>query len=136
MDFMVWLLLGALVQEPSTLRTIDKGDHSLIADGRQVIVRTPTEWHALWREHAGERERPAADLSREMIVGVFLGSRPTAGFRIEIVGVDERDSGVVVRYRETRPSPGGLTAQVLTSPYHLVALAQRPGEVRFERVER
>jgi hypothetical protein len=134
---MVWLLLlAALVQDPSPLRTIDKGDHSLFAAGRQAIVRTPAEWSALWREHAGERPQPAVDLSREMIVAVFLGSRPTAGFRIEIVGVDEKGGDVVVRYRETRPSPGGLTAQVLTSPYHLVAVARRPGQVRFERVER
>jgi len=134
---MVWLLmLITLFQGSSPLRTIDKGDHSLLDDGRQVIVRTPAEWSALWREHAGERPQPAVNLSAEMIVGVFLGSRPTAGFTIEIVGVDDKDGGVLVRYRERRPSPGGLAAQVLTSPYHLVAVPRRPGEVRFERVER
>jgi hypothetical protein len=134
---MIWLLfLAALFQGSPTLRTIEQGDHSLFDAGRQLVARTPAEWNALWREHAGERPQPPVDLSKEMVVGVFLGSRPTAGFTIRIAGVDEKDGAVVVRYRETRPPQGGLTAQVLTSPYHLAAVARRAGEVRFERVER
>ena len=67
---------------------------------------TPEEWDALWRQHSPDRPRPQLDLSREMAAGVFLGSRPTAGFNIEIVGTAEKDGVLVVHYRETRP-PGG-----------------------------
>jgi hypothetical protein len=134
---MIWLaVLATLLQTAPMFRTIDKGDQSLFDDGRQMVVRTTAEWSALWREHAGERPQPPIDLSKEMIVGVFLGSRPTAGFTIEIVGIEDVDGGLRVRYREARPPAGGLTAQVLTSPYHLVAIPRRAGEVRFERVER
>ena len=62
-----------------------------------------------------------------MVVGVFLGSRPTAGFGVEIVSAREEQGALVVRYRETRPAADAIAAQVLTSPYHLVAVPKRGG---------
>ena len=55
-----------------------------------------------------------------MVVGVFLGGRPTAGYGVEIVGVREEHGALVVEYGETRPPAARITAQVLTAPYHLV----------------
>jgi hypothetical protein len=116
------------------LRTLDKGFESQLDDGRQAVAKSAEEWSRLWNQHAGERPRPNVDFSREMVVGVFLGSRPTAGFAIELVGAREEAGVLVVRYRETRPAAGGVTAQVLTSPYHIVAVP-RHADVRFERVD-
>src|SRR5436190_19970182 len=61
-------------------RTIAKGDQSNIESPTQVLARTEAEWVALWRRHAGDGERPPVDFTREMVVGVFMGSRPNAGF--------------------------------------------------------
>lgn len=127
------LLLGAA---SVPMKTIDKGSHSRIDAARRAVVRTPPEWARLWTEHAGERARPAVDFGRETIVAVFLGSRPTAGFGVEIVEVREEEGTTVVRYRETRPGPGTVTAQVVTSPYDIVAVPRRQGEIRFEQVEK
>ena len=55
---------------------------------------------------------------------------------MEIVGYHEgggRD--IVVEYRETTPSRGAITAQVIVSPYHLVALPKRTGTVTFEKLK-
>lgn len=115
------------------MRTIDKGEHSNLDDAAQIVAKTQEEWEQLWRKHAPDRPRPAVDFSKEMAVGVFLGSRPTAGYTLEIVGATESDGSLVVRYREARPSPGAMTAQVLTSPYHIVAVPFFPGGVKFEK---
>ena len=40
-----------------------------------------------------------------------------------------------MRYRERRPAPGMLSAQVLTFPYSIVAVPRLTGPVRFERVD-
>jgi hypothetical protein len=132
---MIWLLLLVSLAQNPTVRTLDRGDQSRIDEPRQVVARTADEWRTLWRQHAEDRPAPAVDLAREMVVGVFLGTRPTAGYGVEVVGVEVRDGAVVVRYRESRPAPGSLTAQVLTAPFHVVALPQRPGEIRFERID-
>ncbi len=117
------------------MQTIDKGAASDIDEARQAVARTSGEWARLWKEHAGDRARPAIDFGRDMVVAVFLGTRPTAGYGVEVVDAAQDGGGIVVRYRETRPQPGMMTAQVLTSPYVIVAITKAPGDVRFETVE-
>jgi hypothetical protein len=127
-------LMMTTLQATMPIRSIDKGLESQMDDARQVTVRSAADWAKLWNQHAGERARPAVDFSKEMVVGVFLGSRPTAGFSIEIVSAREEGATLVVQYRETRPPQGGgVVAQILTSPYHIVAVPMH-ADVRFEKV--
>ena len=119
-----------------SLRSIDKGLDSQIDEARQVAVRSAAEWEKLWRQHAGERARPPVDFVKETVLAVFLGSRPTAGFSIEIAGTRQDGPTLIVQYRETRPAAGGIVAQVLTSPYHIVAMSKSAAvtDVKFERL--
>lgn len=127
------LLLAALVQGAAAPRVLDAGDQSNMDDGRQAVVRSAAEWTALWRLHAPDRPQPNVDFATEMVVGVFVGSRPSAGFAVEILGVEETGGTTVVRYRETVPGRDAITAQVITSAYQLVAVPRRAGPVRFEK---
>lgn len=130
------LVLGALVQSVlPPARSLDKGAQSNQSTTRQVAVRDSGEWASTWRQHAPDRPQPAVDFSREMVIGVFLGTRPTAGFAVEIVGYREYGEDVVVQYRESAPSRDAITAQVLTSPYHLVVIPKRTGNVTFEKAK-
>ena len=116
-------------------RTIAKGDQSNIESPTQVLARTEAEWVALWRRHAGDGERPPVDFTREMVVGVFMGSRPNAGFSTTITTSMEVKGVLVVRYTETRPPRDAVTAQILTAPYHLVAIPKAAvTDVKFEKV--
>ena len=134
---MIVILLVMLGQAPSTvpMKAIEKGMDSQIDKAQQVAARSAEEWAKLWNLHAGERPRPSVDFAREMVVGVFLGSRPTGGFSIEVVGAREEAGALVVQYRETRPPPRSVAAQILTSPYHIVTLPARGWNVRFEKIE-
>lgn len=129
-------LTAALLQAPGAMRVVEKGDQSNVDEERQVVVRTSEEWTTLWRQHSPDRARPVVDFSRETVVGVFLGSRMTAGFAVEIVDVAASAAGgQVARYRVTRPAQGTVTAQVLVFPYHLVAVPVVTGAVTFQRIE-
>jgi hypothetical protein len=127
--------LAVLLMQGSAVpvRSIEKGVDSQIDAPSQVVARSAAEWTSLWNRHAGERSRPAVDFSREMVVAVFLGSRPTAGFGIEIVSAKDEGGTLIVQYRETAPGPGRITAQVLTFPCHLAAVP-RYANVRFDKV--
>jgi len=136
MTMLMAFLLAALMQQGGPpLRQLDKGDQSNVDDARQTVARTSDEYNTLWRLHAPDRPQPKVDFAKEMVVGVFMGSRPTAGFAIEILGTRDEAGTLVVQYRETRPARGMITAQVITSAYHIVAIQSRPGMVRFERIE-
>jgi len=144
MTLFVLALAAALVQPPPTraaqpattapmMKTLDKGEHSNMDDAAQVVAKTPEEWQQLWQKHTPDRQRPPVDFAKEMVVGVFLGSRPTAGYVLEIVSATQDSGTLLVRYRESAPPRGAMTAQVLTSPYHLVAVPFFPGSVKFEK---
>lgn len=116
------------------LRTIEKSDQSNVDDAKQVLVRTAAEWTKLWQQHSPDRPRPAVDFSKEMVVGVFMGSRPTAGFTTTIVSAAVANGALLVRYTETMPAPRTMAAQVLTFPYHLAAIPKAAvTDVRFEK---
>ena len=115
-------------------KTLDKGDQSNVDSARQVTVRTAAEWNTLWQQHSPDRTQPVVDFSKEMVVGVFMGSRPSAGYTISILSTIQKDGKTLVRYQETMPAKGTMTAQIITSPYHLVAVPKAAGEVAFEKV--
>ena len=131
---LVIVAMTAALQGNPALRTLDRGDQSNMDDARQAVARTTEEWNTLWRLHAPDRPQPRVDFSKEMVVGVFIGSRPTAGFGVDILGTREEGGALVVQYRETRPARGLVSAQVITSAYHLVSMPARAGQVKFEPV--
>jgi hypothetical protein len=130
------LVLAAVLQGGGGLaRVVEAGDQSNIEEPRQAVARSAAEWGALWRQHDFDRGLPPVDFDKEMVVGVFLGSRLTAGFGVELAGTEMRKGALVVRFREIRPPRDRITAQVLTSPYVLAAVPKHAGEVIFERLD-
>jgi hypothetical protein len=128
-------LLVAVLQASLPMRSLDQGQESAIDAAKQVSARNADEWDALWKQHGSGRPRPSVDFSKEVVAAVFLGSRPSAGYSVQIVRVRQDGGALVVSYRETRPAPDALTAQVLTSPYHIVAIPKgSTTDVKFERV--
>ena len=74
---------------------------------------------------AAPAEPPArVDLSREGVLAISMGTRPTAGYALALhetaVAVADGVATVVVRFDE--PAPGAMLAQVLTSPCLLVRI--------------
>ena len=125
-----------MTAQTGTPRTIEKGDQSNIESARQVLVRSDAELRPLWHQHAPDRPAPPIDFSRDMIVAVFMGSRPNAGFSTAIVSATAAAGVLMVRYSETNPPPGAMTAQILTFPYHIVAIPKADvRDVRFEKVQ-
>jgi len=125
------MLFGGL---PMT--TIARGGISNVMQPREVVVRSAAEWTPLWRDHAGaDADALAVDFGASMVVGVFLGARTTGGYAVQITAVEQDGAGVVVKYTESKPGPGAMLAQVITSPFHLVSVARTDGPVRFERSE-
>jgi hypothetical protein len=130
----VWLALQ-LASTGGAIESIARDQMSGVDRPRQAVARGVDDWKALWREHAGDKPLPTVDFSSRMVVGVFLGSRSSAGYAVEITGTRKDGDALVILWRETRPAAGAITAQVITSPAHLVSMPRVDGTVRFEKVE-
>lgn len=114
--------------------TIAKGDASGQQLAKQVTVRTAVEWKALWNDHAPEQKMPAVDFARDMVVGIFQGTKPSAGHEVEIVGVRTQEEVLIVEYVQKQPGRGTMAAQILTEPFHLATVPRHAGTVRFVHV--
>lgn len=142
---MGWLRLlvvscGALAaaagsQDVRNARIIDKGAMSNVDDAMQATARTAAEWAALWKKHNYDKPAPPVDFSKELVVAVFMGSRPTAGFAVDIVRAEESEGKLLVGYTETSPKPGTVSAQVLTAPYCIAAVPKSALPVVFTRLK-
>lgn len=127
------LMTMTSAQAPSFANLV-KGDVSEQQLARQVTIRTAAEWKALWKEHAPSAKMPDVDFSKDMVVGVFLGSKPSDGYDVEIVGVRMEEKDLIVEYAQKQPARGTLAAQILTEPFHLVTVPRHAGTVRFIHV--
>lgn len=133
-----WLLslVVAAAMQTGAIETIVRDNMSGVEDARQAVVKTDAEWSKLWRAHNATAPLPKVDFGKRMVVAVFLGTRPSAGYSVEITGTKADGKTVVVEWREVPPKPGNLSAQVLTSPAHLVTIPRLEGEVKFHKVDR
>jgi hypothetical protein len=127
-------LAGALTMplpDSVPFKSLESGVQSAIEAPREVVVRTTEEWKKLCGEHAGGRPCPAVDFTRATVIGVFLGTRPTAGISVEIQRVERDGDALVVTYRERRPGPNEMAAQMITMPYQVVTVDRFTGPIRF-----
>jgi hypothetical protein len=138
--FRVLPMLGAAPRVSSAqsapMQIIATDMMSNIDQPRQAVARTPAEWAALWRQHAGDQPAPKVDLGSSTVVAVFLGSRMSAGYAVEIVGARREGNALIVQWAERSPDRGDITAQVITSPAQIVAIPKFAGEIRFEKVDK
>jgi hypothetical protein len=129
------IVLSATMQSPG-VEMIVSDHNSNVEELRTAVAWTAGEWAGLWRAHAGMlTPAPAVDFAKRTVVGVFLGTRPTAGYAVEIVGTKQEGKTLIVEWREVRPKERMLLAQVLTSPAVIVSLPKFDGEIGFKKVQ-
>ena len=121
----------APVPDPVAFKPLESGVQSDVESPREAVARTASEWKALCADHHGGRPCPEVDLSRSTVLGVFLGTRPSAGFSVEIARIEREGDALVVTWREKKPGPGEMAAMMMTAPYRLVTVDRFTGPIRF-----
>lgn len=117
--------------------TVAQGEHSRITEPRRTVVRDAAAWRALWTAHSGpDIPEPPVDFQSRMVAAVFAGERPTPGYAISITGVRQDGADWVLLVDERRPVEGTLTAQVVTTPFHVVSLQRYEGQIEFADARR
>jgi len=108
-------------------QTVAKGYRSGVRTPLQVVARSQTEWEKLWRQHSSIEATsplPIIDFEKHIIVGLFLGDKPTGGYNVAITRAEQSDSDLIAYYEETLPRPGGIVIQTLTQPFHIVRVTR------------
>jgi hypothetical protein len=116
-------------------RTLLYGYHSGLKAGHLRVARNEEEWRELWAEHTlpmmPKPEPPSVDWSKEMVVCVALGERPTGGYGVSIDHVAVDHGHMIVDAIERKPPADALLPQVITRPYVIAATPRVSGEVEL-----
>lgn len=117
---MSMLLIGCSANEFIAFQRISEG--GLPQPGTAVIA-TDSEWSALWDQLRGVGGRPAVDWETDLVLGVFLGERPTGGYSVSVreirrLAPDRIELHVTIR----EPSPSDFVTMAFTYPGELIRI--------------
>ncbi|HEY5801790.1 MAG TPA: protease complex subunit PrcB family protein [Burkholderiaceae bacterium] len=129
---------AAAVSEQPSLRpvTLERSLRSGTTYERTVVIRDAGAWAELWAAHRGagaQAQPPAIDFSRDMVLAVFLGTRPNGCYAATIENVSRRAGATKVTYATFEPANSAVCAREKTSPAHLVVAPRTDELVYFSR---
>lgn len=103
------------------LRRIGQWTRTGIGEARRLVIRDANAWANFWSE-LGVGDRPAVDFTRDMVVAVAAGQRPTGGYEIAVDRVRQANGELTVEVVETAPGPNCVTTASLTQPVDVVVI--------------
>lgn len=92
------------------------------------VIQTKAAWRAFV-----SGDPPAVDFSRETVVAIFAGERPTAGYSVKVRTAETRNRNATVTYRVEKPRPDAMVAQMISYPYTVVRLKGRFNRIKFQQ---
>ena len=102
-------------------RRIGQWTRTGVSEARRLIIRDANAWADFWSE-LGVGDRPAVDFTRDMVVAVAAGQRPTGGYEIAVGRVRQVNGELTVEVLETTPGPNCITAASVTQPVDVVVV--------------
>jgi hypothetical protein len=103
------------------IRRIGQWTRTGISEARRLVIRDANAWADFWSE-LGVGDRPAVDFSRDVVVAVAAGQRPTGGHEIAVERVINNGGELAVEVVETTPGPNCMTTASLTQPVDVVVV--------------
>jgi hypothetical protein len=121
-------------------RRVMQGPVAPFAEPTNFVARSAEEWKAHWgalRTTIGGSDAspggdPGIDWTREMVVCVAVGNRPSGGYSVDIESMNKSGDELVIRAFETQPAPNTIQTRMVTSPYATAVTERFDGKVRFD----
>lgn len=74
------------------------------------------------------------DFTKEIIVGVFSGLKPSNGYSIKITSIVENKCEILINYYEKAPQTGETIVAAPTYPSDFIVLPRTPKQILFNKV--
>jgi hypothetical protein len=103
------------------IRRIGQWTRTGIGEARRLVIRNANAWADFWAE-LGVGDRPEVDFTRDIVVAVAAGQRPTGGHEIAVQQVSRDNAALTVEVLETSPGPNCTTSTSQTQPVDVVVI--------------
>jgi len=124
--------------ENTPFKMLLEGSHSNIQKREYTIIKNSLELGRIFGTINSTRRPgfpiPEIDFSKNVVVGLFMGSKGSGGHSIAIDHVDYNEAETVVYYIEKHPS--GMATSVMTQPFYLAKISKTANPIRFEIVKK
>lgn len=102
--------------------SLSAGAASAVPMRKNYVIENDAEFEELWSLIGAPGERPVVDFSKDVVVAVFQGEKPTGGYGIRVTAVADKDAAREVWVSLAEPEEGCAVTQAVTSPYHVISL--------------
>lgn len=89
------------------------------------------EWEMIHEGMQPIPELPEVDFDERDLILVMLSTKPTGGYGIHQINVQENADQIVVQFAELHPGDNCITTQALTRPYKIISIPKSDKEVIF-----
>lgn len=77
---------------------------------------------------------PNIDFTKNYLIGIFSGLKPTSGYAIKITSIIQNDCSILINFYEKGPQPGEAITQTPTYPSDFIVIPKTTKEILFNRV--
>lgn len=124
-------VLGAVEDGPG----VWSGAYGGAVETGERVVSDAAVWAELWGRLSRETP-PAVDFAKIRIAAVFVGPRPTSGYRARLIRIEEEPTRYLLRWYEEGPGQDEAVADGATAPFLLVSVPRDERAIRWDKVRR
>ncbi|WP_230154718.1 protease complex subunit PrcB family protein [Flavobacterium sp. CECT 9288] len=95
------------------------------------ILSEPNEIRMLQKDENLKNSIKPSDLQSSNFVILNMGQKSSGGYSINVEGVVETPTQVIIKVKETGPEPGGMVTQAMTNPFCVVKINSKK-EIIFQ----
>jgi hypothetical protein len=116
--------------KPLAFDTLERTSHSGIEAAAQITIRDADSFQLLWSAHSSG-VLPLVDFSRNMVIGVFMGTQSNGCYSTDIDSVTSSAGKITVQYTDSAPGPTVMCTLAMTTAAHLIVVARSEQPVEF-----
>lgn len=96
----------------------------------EIVIDNSEQWNNLWQLHTCNDEpplrAPQVDFTRNGVVAVFAGEKPSSGYSVEILSVEtcgtNEQPSIAITVQYHHPEPGEFVIREFTYPNHIIKI--------------
>jgi len=121
--------------------------YTILAQGIQSAITEPGDYiidnkellDSLWLLHysyiSAQPESPNINFDEEVVIGVFMGEKPSSGFWVKLDSIFvENGEQIVLVSANTEPEDNATIVQMATQPFFFAATTKTKHNIKFEFV--
>ncbi len=104
-------------------------------DELEELVTDTDSFQKIWQNCPTNKPQPTVDFTKQAVIVLLAGSKPTTGYSIAVSRLEETDTQLIVHYKVGIPPAGGPVGEIVTRPWFLQIIPKPSKPIIFAQDE-